>query len=753
MNFIHKFLSEQILQSLGWTFIHSLWQGAIVALILSLTLPGLKKRAASVRYALAVFSLAALFILSAMTFAHYYTSFSDIDNTAIAGTIPAPDEALLSAGGLNSTANDAALTTTEGKAGFLQEVTGYFTLHFPLVVSLWFLGIFLFLAKMLGGLIYSERIKYAGTTPFPESWSSKITELKSRMNINRPIKLIGSCLASVPMVIGYFKPVVLIPFAALSGIPRDQLEAIIAHELAHIRRNDFLVNIFQSVIESIFFYHPAVWWISRIIRREREHCCDDLAVSVCEESVVYAKALANLQERCDEAPFYSVAMASNRYSLLSRIRRLNRKPVTDIHPAEKWITLAVMVLIISSFSLSFKITDAAVNPVQEMNIGYGLSSFKDKPEGIQYEVQDTVKKSGSSTINTRFYDASDQKEKEVKMVLEGGIVKELYVDGEKVPEEEMDQYREFIENTMAELKEAEIELKKAEEELEVAERQLDEVDLERMDEELEKARKEIERAMNEFKEQDWAEIGQEMEKALQQIRESVEKIDFKDFEEKFLQMQKEMEEFSHDFDTSQINHDLQKTIRELDRTMREFNQQFSQEMKEQMEEARRAIQESLQEIQRIKEMEFRQQYDSLEREWMKQHEENEAMQLKQEEEIRRERELQREEWEHQRQMQERERELQRQAREQEVEEMRGVREREVRERMKRESNLTMQTIEKQLVEDGFCSEGEPVVFELSADNLRINGKKQPKEIFEKYKKIYEEGEGAIPKSATITIKK
>jgi len=752
MNFIHEFLSEKVLQALGWTFIHSLWQGAVIALILGFMLPGLKKRAANVRYALAVGSLAALFALSATTFVRYYTNSPVSDNSVVAITAPVNDEESSFANGLDTAPLEGASSEASGIEGIIKEFAGYFTHHFPMVVTLWFLGMILFLVKMLGGLIYSERIKFVGITPFPKSWNKNISELKAKMNINRPVKLVQSCLARVPMVIGYIKPVVLIPLGALSGIPRDQMEAIIAHELAHIRRNDFLVNIFQSIIESIFFYHPAVWWISGTIRKEREHCCDDLAVSVCEESVVYAKALANLQERSYATPFYAVALAKRRYSLLSRIKRLNRKPVPNANPAEKWITLAVMILIIAFLSVSFKITgsnsaSAAVNPLQEMTFGFGLTHADDMPQSPLTALQDTLKKQGTSTINTRFFDVSDQKEKEVKMVLEGGMVTELYIDGEKVPEEEMDQYQELIDNTLAELKEAEAELEKAEEELKEAERSLKEIDSERIDQELETAREELERAMQEFKEQDWANVKQEMEQALQQIRESMEKIEFPDFEEKFQQMQVEIEQYRHDFDTSKINKELQQNLREIEKSMREFNRQFSQEMREQLEETRIAIRESLEEIQRIQGMEYEERMESQERERLRQREDFDAQRSDQEKEIRREHELQRQLMEQERQKQERERQ---------VDETRRMHEREAmeRERMhEREENKAIRAIEEQLVIDGFYSEGEPVDFELSANDLRINGKKQPKELFEKYKKLYEQQGGSIPQTATVTIKK
>ena len=113
-----------------------------------------------------------------------------------------------------------------------------------------------------------------------DKWRQSLRRLCGQLRIRRPVRLLESALVDVPMVIGWLRPVILLPASALSGLTPQQLEAIIAHELAHIRRHDYLINLLQSLIETLLFYHPAVWWVSRQIRREREHCCDDLAVAV-----------------------------------------------------------------------------------------------------------------------------------------------------------------------------------------------------------------------------------------------------------------------------------------------------------------------------------------------------------------------------------------------------------------------------------------------------------------------------------------
>jgi beta-lactamase regulating signal transducer with metallopeptidase domain len=132
--------------------------------------------------------------------------------------------------------------------------------------------------------------------------------------------LLVSSLVEVPVVVGWFRPVVLMPVGALTGLAPEHIEALLAHELAHIRRHDYLVNVLQSVVEAVLFYHPAIWWVSNQIRKERELCCDDLAVAASGDALTYVRALADL-ESC-RPTHVRAAIAANGGSLLHRIRRL-----------------------------------------------------------------------------------------------------------------------------------------------------------------------------------------------------------------------------------------------------------------------------------------------------------------------------------------------------------------------------------------------------------------------------------------------
>jgi uncharacterized protein (TIGR03435 family) len=161
----------------------------------------------------------------------------------------------------------------------------------------------------------STSISVAG----PE-WERTIEKLSERIRICRPVRLLTSSRVDVPTVIGWLRPVVLMPIGALAGLPIDHIEALLAHELAHIRRHDYVVNILQRIAEMALFYHPAIWWISGQIRHEREHCCDDIAVSIGGNAVVYAEALADLE--ASRPAHLSPVLAASGGSLEIRIARL-----------------------------------------------------------------------------------------------------------------------------------------------------------------------------------------------------------------------------------------------------------------------------------------------------------------------------------------------------------------------------------------------------------------------------------------------
>jgi GWxTD domain-containing protein len=190
------------------------------------------------------------------------------------------------------------------------------------IVPLWLAGVAVFYLRSVGGWIAARRLRYAGVRPPSAEWRERWASLCGRAGVTRAVTLMESCVSEVPAVIGYLRPVVLLPASLATGLTAEQVEALLLHELAHVRRHDYLVNALQSAVEGLLFYHPAVWWVSHVIRTERENCCDDEVVQLRGDVRCYAGALAALESlRTPDA-----ALAASGGSLLKRVRRLLRQP-------------------------------------------------------------------------------------------------------------------------------------------------------------------------------------------------------------------------------------------------------------------------------------------------------------------------------------------------------------------------------------------------------------------------------------------
>ncbi len=304
-----------LVEGLGWALFHSVWQGAVLALIFALLRLALRRSSANARYLAACAMLLSLLAAPLATALHgplklHASSDAQSGNQALAG----PGTAAARAAAARS-AGPESLTW-----GWLLTCGNALEGALPSVVTAWLLGVALLSWRWLQGCRWVRRVRTVQVEPVDPAWLAVLEYLKCRFEIRRPVRLVQSALAEVPMVAGWLKPVILLPASTLAGLTPDQLEAILAHELAHVRRYDHVVNALQCLIETLMFYHPAVWWISRCIRQEREHCCDDLVVRVCRDRLVYARALVRLEELRGTPA--RLALAATGGSLLQRIRRL-----------------------------------------------------------------------------------------------------------------------------------------------------------------------------------------------------------------------------------------------------------------------------------------------------------------------------------------------------------------------------------------------------------------------------------------------
>ena len=245
---IQNIFSEELIQALGWTMIHSLWQGFAVAILMGIAMLFLQKKSSKVRYELAWFALFLVFVLALSTFIYLFDAASGGEALGSAITI-------ITEGGIFVENANPVQT-------FFQKSIAYFNEHLPLIVTLWLMGMVFFLLRLLGGLAYVEKLKTQKQNELPDNWQLTFQKLRAKFPMKKSIRIMESSLAKVPMVIGYFKPIILFPMGAVNQLSQQEVEAVLAHELAHIFRNDYLLNIIQSLIETMFYYHPAVWWIS-----------------------------------------------------------------------------------------------------------------------------------------------------------------------------------------------------------------------------------------------------------------------------------------------------------------------------------------------------------------------------------------------------------------------------------------------------------------------------------------------------------
>jgi TonB family protein len=285
--------------AISGALIHFIWQGAIVGVSLSLALFGLRRRSPNSRYIISCVALAVLALMPLVT-------------TWLLYSRPAPARSGAAAANVSQVISAAAAPLQFRQTLWLNWLRVW-------ALQLWSVGVLMFSMRLILGYKHAFTLRRRGS-PAGESVIGVVTRLTKIMGVRRKVRALMSSMVESPSVVGWLRPVILLPPATLMGLTSLQLEAIIAHEIAHIRRYDYLVNMVQMLVETLLFYHPAVWWTSKRIRLERELCCDDLAVRFCGNPLRYAKALTRLERLRLSTP--NVAMASTGGPLLYRIQRL-----------------------------------------------------------------------------------------------------------------------------------------------------------------------------------------------------------------------------------------------------------------------------------------------------------------------------------------------------------------------------------------------------------------------------------------------
>lgn len=324
MNQLEQLMPPALLRAVGFMLLHSLWQGVALALAVALLLRLLQRQAALVRYRLAAIALLTLVGLAVVTFGYYYVQ----EPAPVAASQPAVVVPAAYPTPLVTTPETAAISANPTTAWrpLLAATTSYLERHLVVLVGLWLLGFVVMAVRLLAAFAYVRRLRGQQVSAVPVAWQQCLARLVARAGLRRRVQLLASSLVSSPLVIGHLKPVILLPLGVLNGLTPAELEMILAHELAHIMRKDYLFNFGQAVAEVIFFYHPGVWFLSAVLHTERENCCDDLATQLGGSPRQLAHALASLAELTyfAPAPRLALALAGHGDSLLSRVQRLAR---------------------------------------------------------------------------------------------------------------------------------------------------------------------------------------------------------------------------------------------------------------------------------------------------------------------------------------------------------------------------------------------------------------------------------------------
>lgn len=320
MNWLETLVQMPVSEALGWTVLHSLWQGSALAAVLAVVLA--TTRSPRIRYVAASVALLALAGCFAVT---------------LLNLLPPP--------GSGPHGRLAPLTMPLTANRFSH--SGAYSLNslIPWLAPAWLIGACLSYLRYAAAWLSTSRLRTRAACQAPARWQARLSDLAREVKISRPVVLLESLFAGTPMVLGHFRPVILTPLGFLTALPPDQVEAVLLHELAHIARCDYLANVFQRLLEGLFFYHPAAWWVARILRQEREHCCDDLVVCWRGDPYTYAATLAQLETyRQQNWPARDTAVAAKGGNLMKRITRL----LYPKAPGSVWAPIVATVVLLTS---------------------------------------------------------------------------------------------------------------------------------------------------------------------------------------------------------------------------------------------------------------------------------------------------------------------------------------------------------------------------------------------------------------------
>lgn len=432
------FTANPAVRALGFTLVHSLWQAVLIAVVAAIFFK--KTASADGRYRLGLGALLAVFASAVATFFYYF----EIENGSAAGAVGTK---ILHLHG-NAVTLAPGISPAFSEPTFFEKTANWFEANHAFIVGIWLIGAVFFLVKLLGGWWFANRMKTRQVRPILADYAEILADLLKKMPNPRPVKLFESALAAVPMTLGWLQPVILLPIGLVNHLTIEEVEFVLAHELAHIVRRDWIFNLGQAFIEAVFYFNPAVWWLSARIREERENVADDLALRITEGSAIgYAKALVRVQEAAfgQFQPALALAFSTKKGpNLLGRVQRIIfQQPQSNNASMEKMIATGLIIALAAGLSLRAnpakpvveKLAELATNPIVFFqNAVENRDSIAPKPPV-------KIKGDGFVTIN--------DDGKTLKIGYEKGKINSLNVNGEEIPESDFEKYDQLIAESLA----------------------------------------------------------------------------------------------------------------------------------------------------------------------------------------------------------------------------------------------------------------------------------------------------------------
>ena len=353
-------------EALGWTLIHFCWQAAAIALVYKLADLAIPRNRTQARYVLALVALLGMLSASIVTLAYQEAIHRQAAIATHSASAATPTVQII----------PRPLAVMEMPSAPRQTVQFFASDVMPYLDAFWLVGVFCLTLRTIGGWWLIRKLRHSSLQKASHTLRIGLDRIRLQMGIPRFVDLRLSSRIAGPLTVGVIRPLILLPITALTSLSPEQLEVVLAHELAHIRRADYFWNILQTMIETLFFFHPAVWWISRRLREQRELCCDDIAVQTCQDPAVYAAALLRLEEERKMHLHLAMALDGNqsRVSLRARILRILGDPEEqprDFKPLSLAAMVAALVLFVcplpqvfASFKTAPKVSASIVHAVQ-----------------------------------------------------------------------------------------------------------------------------------------------------------------------------------------------------------------------------------------------------------------------------------------------------------------------------------------------------------------------------------------------------